>query len=71
MSNNELLNCYYGIQERIKDIDSRIDREERSDPGKDRDFIYNQTYIIGGEAYGLMQKEKVLLEELKKRHIEP
>jgi hypothetical protein len=71
MSDNELLNCYYGIQERIKDIDHRIERDERPDPGKDREVFYNQTYGIGGEVYGLMQKEKVLLEEMKKRHIEP
>jgi hypothetical protein len=71
MSNAGLLNCYYGINERTKDIDNKIIREDRLDYEKNQDVISQQTYFVGGEAYGLMQKEKLVLEELKRRNIEP
>lgn len=71
MSDTELLNCYYGIHERIKDIDNSIDREDRFNSNQDRKIIYQQKYLAGGEAHGLMQKEKAVLEELKKRNIKP
>ncbi|MCP3872851.1 MAG: hypothetical protein GY699_06815 [Desulfobacteraceae bacterium] len=71
MSDADLLNCYYGINERIKDIDNGIKNEDRSDISENRDIISHQTYFIGGEIYGLMQKEKLVLEELNKRNINP
>lgn len=71
MTDAELLNCYYGIQERIKDIDQKIEREEHLDPAQKRDSVFHQTYIVGGELYGLMQKEKLLLKEMKKRNMKP
>ncbi len=71
MSDADLLNCYYGINERIKDIDNGIKSEDRSDLYGNRDVISHQTYFIGGEIYGLMQKEKLVLEELNKRNINP
>ena len=71
MSDAELLNCYHGINERTKDIDNNIEREDRLDYEKNQDMISHQTYLVGGEAYGLMQKEKFVLEELKRRKIKP
>ena len=71
MSNAELLSCYYGINERIKDIDSRIEGKDRIAHSRNRDIISHQTYFIGGETYGLMQKEKLVLEELRRRNIKP
>ena len=71
MSDAELLNYYYGITDRAKDIDNNIKREDRFNYDKNRHIISHQTYLIGGEAYGLMQKEKLLLEELKRRGIKP
>lgn len=71
MSDAELLNCYYGIHERIKDIGNSIKREDRLYHAQNRDIISHQTYFVGGEVYGLMQKEKLVLEELKKRKIKP
>ncbi len=71
MSDAELLNCYYGINERLKDIDNRIKREDLLDPAQKRDSVFHQSYFIGGDVYGLMQKEKVLLKEMYKRNIKP
>jgi hypothetical protein len=71
MSDSELLSCYHGINERIKDIDNSIEREDPIDNSQLHDIISHQTYLAGGEAYGLMQKEKVVLEELRRRNIEP
>lgn len=71
MSDSELLNCYHGINDRVKDIDSNIKREGRSGNEKSQDILSHQTYMVGGEVYGLMQKEKLVLEELKSRNIKP
>ena len=71
MSDDELVSCYYGINERIKDIDNNIEREERSGDFQNQDIIANQSYFVGGEIFGLMQKEKVVFEELKRRKINP
>ena len=71
MTDAELLNCYYGIKERIKDIDNKIGREDHIDPVQKRDSAFHQTYLVGGEVYGLMQKEKLLLKEMKKRNMKP
>lgn len=71
MSDAELLSCYYGINERIKDIDNGIDRKDRIAHSRNRDIVSQQTYFIGGEAYGLMQKKKLVLEELRRRNIKP
>ncbi len=71
MSDAELLNCYYGVNDRIKDVDNRIKREDRLDNVENRDVISNNAYFVGGEIYGLMQKQKLVLKELDKRNIEP
>ena len=71
MSDVELLNCYHGIQDRIKDIDNNIKRDTRLDRAQNRDIISHQTYFVGGETYGLMQKEKLVLKEMKKRNMKP
>lgn len=71
MSDSELLSSYHGINERIKDIDNSIERGDPIDNSQNRDMISHQTYIVGGEAYGLMQKEKLVLEELRRRNIKP
>jgi ABC-type uncharacterized transport system YnjBCD substrate-binding protein len=74
MSDAELLNCYYGIRARMKDIDNGIKKEKQLnpvDPAQKRDSGFHQTYFIGGEAFGLMQKEKLLVKEMKKRNIKP
>lgn len=71
MSDNELVSCYYGINERIKDIDNTIEKEERLDHFQNQNIFVDQPYFVGGEIFGLMQKEKVVLEELKRRKINP
>ena len=58
MSDTDLLNCYHGINDRTKDIDNNINNKDRLDHEKNLDIISHQTYIVGGEAFGLMQKEK-------------
>jgi hypothetical protein len=71
MSDTELLNCYYGIRERVKDIDRTMKKEARLDRAQDHDVISHQTYLVGGQIYGLMQKEKWVMQELNKRTIKP
>ncbi len=71
MSDTDLLNYYYGINERIKDIDHGMKREERSDHTKLEHNISQTPFIIGGEGYNLIQKRKVVLKELNKRNISP
>ena len=71
MSDADLLSCYYGINERIKDIDNHIEGRDRIPHSGNRNIVSRQTYFIGGEAYGLMQKKKLVLEELRRRNIKP
>jgi hypothetical protein len=67
----QVLSCYYGINERIKDIDNRIEGQDRIAHSGNRNIVSRQTYFVGGEAYGLMQKQKLVLEELRRRNIKP
>ncbi len=71
MSNAELINCYYGFNDRIKDIENSIGRDERVDYPRNQQIILHQAYFVGGEIYGLMQKEKLLLDEMEKRNLSP
>lgn len=71
MSDMELLNYYHGIDERIKDIATDIEREDRSDSDDQEHYIHHNTFFIGGEGYGLIQKRQVVLDELTNREITP
>jgi hypothetical protein len=71
MSDTELLNYYYGINERLKDIDGGLQADDRSDPDDHNHVIRNQTFFIGGEGHGLAQKRKIVLDELDRRNITP
>ena len=70
-SSTELLNYYYGINERLKDIDNEIQADDRSDSDNQDHFIRNQTFFVGGEGHGLVQKRKIVLDELYRRNITP
>ena len=71
MSSNELLNYYYGINQRIKDIDNDFRRNERLDNSEYDRFIFQDPFIIGGQGYNLIQRRKLILKELKKRNVIP
>ena len=71
MSDNDLLNYYHGINERIKDIDSDIKSEESQDPTEEERAISNMPFFFGGEGYDLTQKRKMILRELSRRNLIP
>ena len=71
MSDAELMACYHGINERLKDIDHRVERKGQPGNTEKPHLISRQTYFIGGESYGLMQKEKIVLQEMRNRNIFP
>jgi hypothetical protein len=71
MSNAELKNSYYGINDRIKDIENGIKMNEGADPLQKQYVISHQTYFVGGEIYGLMRKANLILDEMEKRNIAP
>ena len=71
MSDNRLLDYYYGINQRIKDIDDEFRRNERLDNSEYDRFAFQDPFIIGGQGYNLIQKRKLILEELKKRNVIP
>ena len=71
MSDMELLNYYHGINERLKDIDSEVQTEDDSDSDNQNDFIRNQTFFVGGQGHGLIQKRKIVWDELHRRNIAP
>jgi hypothetical protein len=71
MSDANLLNYYNGVNERLKDIDNGMRREEPSDIEESEHLFDNQSFFLGGEGHGLIQKRKVILKELNKRNIYP
>jgi hypothetical protein len=71
MSDNDLLNYYHGINERIKDIDSDIKREESQDQNEKERAISNMPFFFGGEGHDLNQKRKMILKELNRRNLIP
>ena len=71
MSDDELVSCYHGINERIKYIDNSNERVGRPDPAQNQDLIANQSYFVGGEIHGLMKREKLVVQEMRKRRINP
>ncbi len=71
MSNNELLNYYNGINDRIKDISSEIEREKSPDQTDQEQVVSNMPFLIGGEGYSLNQKRKMILKELNIRGVNP
>jgi len=71
MSDTDLLNYYYGINERLKDIDNEMKEKEPSGLTEHEHLMDNDSFFAGGEGYGLIQKRKVILEELHKRNIYP
>jgi len=71
MSDTDLLNYYYGINEGIKDIDHGMKREEHLDHTEHEHYIFQTPFTIGGEGYNLIQERKVVLKELNKRNISP
>lgn len=71
MSNAELINRYHGINDRIKDVENSIRKDERADFSQNQQIISHQTYFVGGEIYGLMQKGKLVLDEMEKRNLSP
>ena len=71
MSDDALLTCYQGINDRIKDIDNRLESDMSYHDDEKPDMITQQTFIVGGEGYGLVQKRKVVLKELNRRNLSP
>lgn len=71
MADDELLDYYHGINDRIKDIDSGQKGDMLSYEYEKSDMLNQQTFFIGGEAYDLVQKGKIVLEELDKRSLSP
>ncbi len=69
MSNDALLNYYRGINDRINDIGSGIEREKGSDQNEQERIISNMPFLIGGEGYNLDQKRKIVLKELNIRGV--
>ena len=71
MSDYDLLNYYHGINDRIKDIDSDIKRQENPNQSEQKQLISNIPFLIGGEGYSLIQKRKMILRELNIRNLTP
>jgi hypothetical protein len=71
MSDDALLACYQGLNDRIKDIDNGMKRDMLYHNKEKPDLIEQQSFLIGGDGYGLVQKRKVVLKELNRRNLSP
>ena len=71
MSDTDLVNYYHGLNERIKYISKGTKREDHIGHAQNEGVISNQTLFVGGEGYGLIQKRKLVLNELNKRNLSP
>lgn len=73
MSDTELLDYYYGINDRLKDLEHGMERPDPIDRPivTDKHYIYQTPFSAGGEGYHLIRDRKMILEELRKRKIHP
>lgn len=71
MSDAELLSYYEGIGQRSMDLDHQVQRDQQLYPHQPRHNIYPTPFLLGGEGYDLHQKRKMVLEEMRRRHISP
>ena len=71
MSDHDLLNYYHGINDRIKDIDNGIKREERQEQTEHERVVSNMPFLFGGEGYTLIQMRNMILKELNIRNLTP
>lgn len=71
LSDDELLSYYYGINDRIRDIDREIKNGKQHDLTEHDRVVSQQPFYFGGEGYDLVQKKNLILKELRKRRISP
>ncbi|MCP4349160.1 MAG: hypothetical protein GY795_27075 [Desulfobacterales bacterium] len=76
MPDNELLNYYHGISDRLDDIDRNVEEEKnRSGNNKSSDSHNAPDMLhhlhIGDTWHQLQQEKKLILKELRMRNITP
>ena len=69
MTDSDLLNYYYGINERIKELDHGMKREEQAYYIEHKHYIHPTPFSLGGQGHHLIQERKMILKELNKRNI--
>lgn len=69
MSDNDLLNYYEVINERIKEVDDSSQRSGSLERHSQEPLFPDLTFFFGGEGYTLYQERRAVLKELKVRNI--
>ena len=71
ISDDELLNYYNGINDKIKDVDNRAKLDMDKDMVRPDESFFDKPFYMGSEGYELAHRRKLILKELEKRAITP
>lgn len=72
MSDDDLVSYYQGITDRLRSVDSDNERvRNRSDYNPENLAQPQSNIYFGTQEYGLVKKQKAILEELNRRGIKP
>ena len=71
LPDDALLTYYHGLNDRLKDIDNGLKSDMLFHDDVKPDVISQQTFIVGGAGFGLVQKRKIVLKELNRRNLAP
>lgn len=71
MSDEDLISYYYGINDRLREIQEGTREADRQGTVMVQDQLAKMPYIIGGEAWELEQKRERIKHELDRRNLRP
>ncbi len=69
MSDGELVDCYKGLSDRLKDVQAKTVEEDRQGMISQEEPVAQMPYILGGEGWQLEQKLKKVRKEMARRNI--
>lgn len=69
MPDDELVNYYHGINERIKEIENKQTLSRRSDETEHDRIMSQSVFYMGGEGQELVEKQKAARKEMNRRNL--
>lgn len=69
MPNDELVNYYHGVNERIKEIENKQTLSRRSDETEHDRIMSQSVFYMGGEGQELVEKQKAARKEMDRRNL--
>jgi len=69
MPDDELVNYYHGVNERIKEIENKQTLSRRSDETEHDRIMSQSVFYMGGEGQELVEKQKAARKEMNRRNL--